>query len=53
MDSMDLITVNNSEFLNKTQIQIFRVAIFMKIGHIFYLMGTLIKKVTSDSSIVR
>ena len=52
MKKVDGITVLG-QFLNKTQIQIFRVDIFMKIGHIFYLMVTLIKKVTSDSSILR
>ena len=52
MKNDDGITVLG-QFLNKPQIQIFRVAIFMKIGHIFYLMGTLIKKVTSDLSILR
>ena len=38
------------QFLAKTQIFVFRVAILVKIQPIFNQIGALIKKITSDSS---
>ena len=52
MKNVDEISVLG-QFLLQAEILIFRVAIYKKIGYLFYLMGTLIKKGTSNSSFLR